>query len=679
MQIRPIFTTLLLLCLSTALKGDGPSDNTPDQVRQVPPPGIELTAGQRKELEAKLSTLEQRISALRSNPDLSDAVLAYLPDVEICYKAVSDAITHHEFFKAAEVEFALSHLDLGIERADQLSKGHTPWLRESGFVVRGYRSRIDDSVQPYGLEIPPSYDFDHPVPTRLDLWFHGRGEKLSEVAFLQQRRSGKGGKITPKRTIVLHPYGRYSNANRFAGETDVFEALEHAGKDYRIDDKRTLVRGFSMGGASCWNFAVHFPDKWAAAQPGAGFSETADFLKTFQGEELHPTWWEKKLWRWHDATDWVDNLSQVPTIAYSGELDRQKQAADMMVTAGEKIGLKLLHLIGPGTEHQFHPDTLATIESRLEKITSSAPHPVPEHLRFTTYTLRYHRHHWIQIDGLKEHWERSQIEAHRTGENEITVKTEGITAFSLDFVAGESWIAPLSKPELIIDDQKLYPSSPLSDRSWKAHFTKINDQWSLKLAGIGNSPEIRKKHGLQGPIDDAFTDSFLMVQPNGKPQFDLVGEWTHSESARALVHWRKQFRGTARSKKADEVSDEDIASHHLVLWGDPSSQPMIRSLLKEAPVKWDEDILQVGPESFEAKHHALIMIYPNPLNPAKYVVLNSGFTYRDYAYLNNARQTSKLPDWAVIDLREPPTSRFPGKVVAAGFFDEHWNYKSPAE
>jgi len=32
-----------------------------------------------------------------------------------------------------------------------------------------------------------------------------------------------------------------------------------------------VVRGFSMGGAACWNFAVHYPGLWAAAAPGALF------------------------------------------------------------------------------------------------------------------------------------------------------------------------------------------------------------------------------------------------------------------------------------------------------------------------------------------------------------------------------------------------------------------------
>ncbi|MCA9010006.1 MAG: hypothetical protein KDB01_09685, partial [Planctomycetaceae bacterium] len=74
-------------------------------------------------------------------------------------------------------------------------------------------------------------------------------------------------------------------------------------------------------------------------------------------------------------------------------------------------------------------------------------------------------------------------------------------------------------------------------------------------------------------------------------------------------------------------------------------------------------------------HHAPILIHPNPLNLSRYVVLNSSFTFRDYAYLNNARQVPMLPDWAVIDLNTPPDTVWPGKVVAADFFDERWQLK----
>ena len=76
--------------------------------------------------------------------------------------------------------------------------------------------------------------------------------------------------------------------------------------------------------------------------------------------------------------------------------------------------------------------------------------------------------------------------------------------------------------------------------------------------------------------------------------------------------------------------------------------------------------------TYDAKTHAPILVFPNPLNPARYVVLNSGIDFRTEGYGNNAHQTPKLPDWAIVDLRTPPGPRWPGKVVDAGFFDESW-------
>ena len=72
------------------------------------------------------------------------------------------------------------------------------------------------------------------------------------------------------------------------------------------------------------------------------------------------------------------------------------------------------------------------------------------------------------------------------------------------------------------------------------------------------------------------------------------------------------------------------------------------------------------------ENRSLIMIAPNPLNKNRYVVLNSGFTFREFDYLNNARQVPKLPDWAIIDTTVAPDAKAPGKIVDAGFFDEQW-------
>jgi hypothetical protein len=102
---------------------------------------------------------------------------------------------------------------------------------------------------------------------------------------------------------------------------------------------------------------------------------------------------------------------------------------------------------------------------------------------------------------------------------------------------------------------------------------------------------------------------------------------------------------------------------------------VLAKIADKLPIRWDAENVRAGDKSFAAADHVPVLIYPNPLNPKKYVVLNSGFTYREYDYLNNARQVSKLPDWAVVDIKVPVSSRAPGGIVAAGFFGEKWGLK----
>ena len=83
------------------------------------------------------------------------------------------------------------------------------------------------------------------------------------------------------------------------------------------------------------------------------------------------------------------------------------------------------------------------------------------------------------------------------------------------------------------------------------------------------------------------------------------------------------------------------------------------------------DVLHVAAEII-----AGALIFPNPANPKRYIVINSGFTFREAHYLTNAQQTPKLPDWAVVDLSVPPSAYAPGKIAAAGFFGERWELKA---
>ena len=168
--------------------------------------------------------------------------------------------------------------------------------------------------------------------------------------------------------FVVHPYGRYCNANKFAGEIDLFEAIDDIKKHYPIDEDRLVMRGFSMGGAACWQFAVHYPERVGRGGARGRLLRDGRLPKVFQNETVKPTWYEKKLWHLYDCTDYALNLFNCPTVAYSGEIDRQKQAADMMAKALAKEGIELVHVIGAKAGHKYTPEAKDEINRRIDSI-----------------------------------------------------------------------------------------------------------------------------------------------------------------------------------------------------------------------------------------------------------------------------------------------------------------------
>ena len=631
----------------------------PAPVKPVPPPGVDVSPADRKDLEAGLKRLADAMAPLAQNPDYAD--------VAIFHQAVRYALTYNEFFKAEEIFKAKELLKQGLTRAEELAAGHPSWTHATGLVLRGYLSKIDHSPQPYSLIVPPAYAAEPARPRRLDFWAHGRGETLSEVNFLWDRQRQPGEWIPPD-AFLVHLYGRFCNANKFAGEVDLSEVLADMKKRYAIDDDRVLIRGFSMGGASAWQFGTHHAWKFAAVAPGAGFAETPLFLKIPADELKQTPDWQKKLWRLYNSTDYAANLFNVPVVAYSGEIDGQKQAADLMAQALDAEGMQMTHVIGPKTGHRYHPDAKPIIDAKLNAIAAKGRDYYARKIKFVTYTLRYNRMKWIVVDGLEQHWERGRVEAESTP-NGFDLKTSGITALHLDFGPAGYPLDAATKPIIRIDGQTLTGPAPSTDRSYLANLVKQNGKWTA-----GTPASTLKHHGLQGPIDDAFWSAFLMVKPTGTPLHAALVPWVTAESERALVEWRKVFRGDAPVKNDSQVTDADIAANNLVLWGDPGSNQILARLADKLPVKWTAAGVAVGNKTYPPGHVPLL-IYPNPLNPARYIVLNSGFTFREFEALNNARQVPKLPDWAIIDTATPPDAYAPGKIAAAGFFSEDWKLK----
>lgn len=569
---------------------------------------------EKQQIRAKMAELGGRLEGLRGKP--------LVEDVEIYHKAARWMLRfEEEFYKPEYVGHTLSGLERGIARAQELAAGRPGWGGRQGRLSRAYRSRVDGSVQPYGLVIPDSYDGSRPV--RLDVVLHGRNATLTEASFLAAHDAP--GPVPPGQDFIqLEVFGRTNNAYRWAGETDVFEALAAVEKQYKIDPDRIVLRGFSMGGAGAWHIGLHHPDRWAAVEAGAGFTETKRYAK----QESLPAYQEAAL-HIYDAVDYTRNAWNVPMVGYGGEDDPQLQASRNIQEQLAREGLALpdlraLFLVGPKTGHRFHPDSKKESEAFLDRMVA-AGRRAPERIRFVTYTTRYNRCFGVTVGALEKQYERAEVEA-RGGE----VRTRNVARLKLDGAPGE----------VTLDGQKVRGSS-----------------WEKKERLWGPAPEpkgLRKVPGLQGPIDDAFRDSFLCVRPQGgSPALD-----------RFAVEWAKWMRGDLPVKDAAAVTAEDIANRHLILFGDPWNNRLTGRVVGRLPIRWTRETITAGSKRYPAADHVPVLIYPNPLNPKRYVVLNSGHTFHEAEFRGtNALLFPRLGDWAVLRGEQ---------VVSAGWFDEAW-------
>jgi len=663
MNVRYFLSTVLVMFATAASAQD---------FKQLPPPGIEIDDEIAIDLRDRVNSLRDRSQSFRDG-----AKQAWITDVDALVRAVDLALEQNLFYQPAQTKQAAELLDRAESRLDSISEAEdrVAWLGwnptsddQPQMIVGGFRSRIDDSVQPYGLVLPAGF---HPDggPYRLDVWLHGRGDNKTEIPFLTERLT-KAGQYTPTDTIVLHPFGRHCNAFKFAGEVDVLESIDHVASIVPVDRNRIAIRGFSMGGAGCWHLAVHYPAHWFAANPGAGFVDTLVYQGWTDKQPFPIDSTRQKLLRWYDVLPWVDNLRNTRVIAYSGEVDKQRLAADLVVQRAEKLGLTLSYVIGAKMGHKIDPASAEEISEVLDEWAIEATAPPRRQVELTTYTLRYPQVEWLKVDGLTEHWTQGTARGELVDDDGVRIQTKGITHLTLDFSQSGHFESQDLKVD--IDGDRLLVADQTDGDGFFANLIVAVDGWYV-LESPDNS--LRKRAGLQGPIDDAFCDRFLFVLPSRPAAHGVVERWIGRELRYAKDRWRRLMRGDIREVLDTEVTQEQIQNNHLICFGDFQSNRYLNKIASQLPIKWTAESIQVGKTTIDPTTHAAVMCYPNPQNPDRYVVVNSGMTFREFSNVSNSRQIAMLPDWAVIDTSDSDDSIFPGRIAAEGFFDEQWQLK----
>jgi hypothetical protein len=253
------------------------------------------------------------------------------------------------------------------------------------------------------------------------------------------------------------------------------------------------------------------------------------------------------------------------------------------------------------------------------------------------------------------------------------VKTNNVRVLNLGMEPGS-----LRTPRTLnLDGQKLEATpSALLNGAPLICLERRDGKWSATLPEKLQVARLRRPQKvprLQGPIDDAFTAPFLCVRGTGQPWHEATGKYAEGNLKRFEAEWDKYLRGALPVKDDTDVTAEDIATRHLILFGDPSSNSLLAQVLDGLPLKWTKEKVALGGKEYDAGTHVPVMIYPSPLHPERYVVLNSGHTFRAADFrATNAMLFPRLGDYAVLKLAPTDKDPLEVEVTTAGLFDEFW-------
>lgn len=573
------------------------------------------------------------------------------PAGEVDIKAESRVI------RRGDVELLTFETEQDVRTLDDLYEKCRKSTPEPGALTPQYlRSRTDGSVQPYALWLPKGYSSAQRYPLLVQL--HGLGPK--NVSGRRHLWKGMGVREwvdvnTP--VIIAHCYGRSNTFYEGMGEVDVLETMDDIESRFSVDPERVYIMGHSMGGAGSFTIGLHYPDRFGSITP-LDPAMTGRIL--IQASEEMPGWMRPQVAIRTNANLYA-NARNVPVFfknAGAGIQGKSTEYTDAIVAQG---GFSTSESF-PGLPHNFAPQIPYAVFVP-EAIQQPLKRNPPE-VKFYTNTMQYDHTYWVTIDRLTHHNQDAfitatyddgkprPVPATRPGPPAPPKMTDPrppsvtVTARNIDAVTLR--LAGAAMAEDASAALKIDGSEVLSGQMPKlVHLSKLSGAWRVVEA----PPVSGKKHGMQGPIGDAFNSRFLAVYGEGDRDLAIA----ELDAIRNPPGSRLSVQGEFPMKAASKITPEDVRSSNLILFGTAGSNALLRRIAGKLPAPL---MARAGTGT--------IFIYPNPENPGRYVVVwtgkllsaGDGNLARGFLLPVNA-----LPDY--VTLRD-------GKIESGGHFDSDW-------
>ncbi|MHB9025618.1 MAG: NPCBM/NEW2 domain-containing protein [Armatimonadota bacterium] len=534
--------------------------------------------------------------------------------------------------------------------------------RGEGLVRFAYRDPVDDSPQFCRAYLPHNYTPAKKWPVVVLL--HGRAND-----FPPYYRWGIDGQYDgfadQYHVITVYPHGRGNAWFRGIGDMDVTRCVELAKANFAVDTSRIYLMGYSMGGAGTWYAGTRHPEIFAALAPVFGgydyrFQLDEDDLAKMTAKEQYR---RERI----SYIAQLESLLTTPVLANHGETD------PIVPVEYSRYTTHLLARWGYEVRYWEHPNRghegLGNEDAVMEWLLARRLVSNPKHVRLHAAELRTAAAHWVKIEGRDDPYAFMEADAEVIAPNLIRLDTQNVLQVRLS-----------PQPPLID------PAKPLQI-SWNGVDFRVvaYDPNGMVLRARGFAPEpnaLCKRPGVEGPIGDVYQTPFLIVVGTASPD-PLMRAMCARAAQRLVTGWEERYRCPPRCRFDIEMSPDDYAGYSLVLIGGPQENLVTRELADRLPLVISKEGFEIDGRKVAAADAAVQMVYPNPANPDRYVLVMAatspaGMYYADYA--------AHDLDFCIVDARgaDPRLTSgsfdVPGEVrlqhfLFGGYFDNAWRFK----
>ena len=557
----------------------------------------------------------------------------------------------------------------------QAARGEDPLRRAQGgqIVMRGYDSPISRLRQGYAIYVPKNYDPSRAYPLMLVLHGGSANGNLFLGVVLGNNMNWKEydkhlwDEFTPKWSpdwIVVAPDGFGQVMWRFMGEQDVLDVIADVQKHYKIDEDRTVLCGLSNGGVGAYMLGMRYAWRFSAVLAIAGAPSWLQYAhadtEPFEAEALRPI----------SGMSLAENAINTDFRYFHGTVDPgpmrpafvqefSKHIATLGVPYREKwfeAGHDLLYLV-----HRH-----GAVFGELSNVVRNRR---PKEVRVVTGDYRANRQHWVTVTRLTRPPDLARVRAVAEADT-ITVETRNTQALSL--LLADAPLAAGDALKLVVDGQTAY-SGPRQQLGASASLTRDGSTWRLGPPPSAAGTTLVKRPGSVGPITDAYFGAIAHVY--GTADAALAPQLRRS-AERGARGWPLWLWRVDQPVVADtEVDEALMRTHHLVLYGTPGANSLLSRMEGRLPIRIDAAGVSVGDKRFTGAGVGTKFVYPNPLSPDRYVIVQAGPTIDGVNGGHNLPDF--LPDYVVYDAKTTRTR--PRLLFAAnqrplvqGYFDAQW-------